>query len=105
MEINVPNLLGYVNIFKNIDIVILIDSLFDPRFWKLILPFEAEIEKIGVNRFFVKFQMHILIEIEITIVNHGRDNNGVYVIELYSKPNKHIERFDARIRIRELRDN
>ena len=105
MEINVPNLLGYVGVFKNIDVGILIENIYEPRFWKLIFPFEAEIEKIGVNRLFIQFKIHVLIEAEVTLVNHGRDNSGTYVIEIYTKPNKHIERFDARIRIRELREN
>ncbi len=105
MEINVPNLLGYVAIYKNLDANVLIESLNDPRFWRTILPFEIEIDKIGVNRFKIKYKMHIFMEAEITIVNHGRDNKGIHVIEIYMKPNKHIERFDARIRIRELLHN
>ncbi len=100
-----PNLLGYVGVYKNIDVNNLIENIYNPKFWRTILPFEIEIEKIGVNRFLVKFQMHILFEAEITIVNHGRDNKGIHVIEIYMKPNKHVERFDARIRIRELVNN
>lgn len=46
-----------------------------------------------------------MIQGQVIVVPHGRDNSGVYVIEIYMEPNKHIQKFEARIRIRELEDN
>jgi hypothetical protein len=46
-----------------------------------------------------------IIEGEVTLIEHGYQRNGSYLIEIYMKPNEKIERFDARIRLKQIGKN
>ena len=105
MELRFPNQFGYTAIYKNLDLKFFTDNLSAPRFWTSILPFQIQIDQITDNTFYFKFRISVLIQGQVIVVPHGRDNSGVYVIEIYMEPNKHIQKFEARIRIRELEDN
>ena len=97
-----PNLIGYTNVIKNVGIKLILDNLYITRFWQMVLPFNSYIEQSGKNRFFIKILSDEPIEGEMTIIEHGFQNNGSYLVEIYMKPNEKIERFDARLRIREI---